>query len=55
MDLADHQEQSIIKRKENKQLFKRLKKIPPKVLDKLIHHLHNTVFKNTNCLECANC
>ena len=55
MDLAHHQEQSKFKRKENEQFFKRLKKVKPKVLDKLIHHLHEMVFKTTNCLECANC
>ena len=26
-----------------------------KVLDNLIHPLHDSVFENTNCLECANC
>ena len=55
MDLAHHQEQSKFKRKENEQFFKRLKKVKPKVLDKLINPLHEIVFKTTNCLECANC
>mgnify|MGYP000229818640 CR=1 FL=1 len=55
MDLAHHKEQVILKRKENQQFFKRLKKVKPKVLDKLIHPLHDEVFECTNCLECANC
>jgi hypothetical protein len=55
MDLAHHKEQSKIKSKENKRFFKSLKKIKPKVLDKIIHPLHDEVFKYTNCLECANC
>ena len=44
MDLAQHKELSQLKRKENKQFFKRLKKLKPKVLDKLIHPLHDEVF-----------
>ena len=55
MDLVKHQEESQLKRKENKQFFKRLKKVKPKVLDHLIHPLHEKVFACTNCLECANC
>ncbi len=55
MDLAHHKEQSKIKSKENKRFFKSLKKIKPKVLDKIIHPLHDEVFRYTNCLECANC
>ena len=43
MDLAQHKEQVILKRKENQQFFKRLKKVKPKVLDKLIHTLHDEV------------
>ena len=55
MDLAHHKEQSKLKCKENKRFFKNLKKIKPKVLDKIIHPLHDEVFEYTNCLECANC
>ena len=55
MDLAQHKEQAKLKRKENQQFFKRLKKVKPKVLDKLIHPLHDKVFACTDCLKCANC
>ena len=55
MDLVKHQEESQLKRKENKQFFKSLKNVSSKVLDNLIHSLHNKVFECTNCLECANC
>ncbi len=55
MDLAQHKEQSKLKRKENKKFFKFLKKKNPKVLDNLIHSFHSEVFENTHCLECANC
>ena len=55
MDLAQHKELSQLKRKENKQFLKRLKKLKPKVLDKLIHPLHDEVLSCTDCLKCANC
>ena len=55
MDLAQHKEQVKFKRKENEHFFKRLKKMKPKVLDKLVHPLHDEVFECTDCLECANC
>ena len=55
MDLAQHKEQSKLKRKENTQFFKRLKNVKPKDLDKLIHPIHEEVFACTDCLECANC
>ena len=55
MDLAQHKEQVKFKRKENEQFFKRLKKMKPKVLDKLVHPLHDEVFECTDCLDCANC
>ena len=55
MNLSNHQQQSKLKRKENIQLFKRLKNVKSKVLDTLIHPLHKRVFEKTNCLECANC
>ena len=52
--LAQHKEQSKLKSKENQGFFKLLKKKNPKVLDKLIHPLHEEVFQCTDCLECAN-
>ena len=55
MDLTYFKKNSKNKRKENNLFFKLLKKIPPKVLDKIIHPIHDYVFKKTNCLECANC
>ena len=43
------------KHKENKTFFTKLKKKPPKQLDYIMQTLHETEFKRTNCLECANC
>ncbi len=40
---------------ENKKYFDKLKKKTPKNLDYLMLELHNSEFKKTNCLNCANC
>jgi uncharacterized protein len=38
-----------------RQLFKKLKKNPPRHLDTLIQELHGEVFARVDCLTCANC
>jgi Fe-S-cluster containining protein len=43
------------KKKENRDFFKRLKKKPPKDLDQKMQYLHDEVFSETDCLDCANC
>ena len=43
------------KHNENKKYFDRLKKKPPKNLDYLMQEIHDAEFKNTDCLQCANC
>ena len=55
MDLAQHKERVLKNHKKNSRFFKRLKKVKPKVLDKLIHPIHDDVFSCTDCLKCANC
>ncbi|MDA3953959.1 MAG: YkgJ family cysteine cluster protein [Bacteroidales bacterium] len=40
---------------ETKSLFARLKKKKPKNLDSIVHKLHDEVFEEINCLDCANC
>ena len=41
--------------KENKKFFQKLKKKPPKDLDRVMVELHDEEFSRTDCLECANC
>lgn len=36
-------------------VFKKLKKMSEKDLDKIIHPLHDKAFDHINCLDCANC
>lgn len=40
---------------ENKKYFDKLKKKVPKNLDYIMQEVHESVFKKTNCLDCANC
>lgn len=41
--------------KQNKQLFKILRKVKPSVLDKKINKLHDHYMGEMDCLECGNC
>ncbi|RAV31060.1 YkgJ family cysteine cluster protein [Sinomicrobium soli] len=43
------------KHKENKKYFAKLRKKPPKNLDHVMRELHDEVFSEVDCLECANC
>ncbi len=36
-------------------IFKKLKKIKPKVLDQAFHHCHQAAFEEIDCLKCGNC
>jgi Fe-S-cluster containining protein len=40
---------------ENKKFFAKLKRKPPRHLDKLMDELHEAEFNRTDCLRCANC
>ena len=42
-------------KKSNKKYFARLAKRPPKQLDSVMQELHDEVFEEIDCLECANC
>lgn len=43
------------RKKANKKLFRKIRKINPSDLDRVIKNLHHEVFDRINCLECANC
>ena len=43
------------KNTENSKFFAKLKRRPPKNLDYVMQELHDTEFKKTDCLTCANC
>lgn len=43
------------KQQENKKFFTKLRKKPPKNLDRLMQDFHHEEFERTDCLDCANC
>ena len=42
-------------KKETKKFLDRIRRKPPKNLDNNVHNIHDEVFAETDCLECANC
>ncbi len=40
---------------ETQKVFQKWKKHPPRNLDAAIHEIHEDVFAQTDCLQCANC
>ncbi|MGE5423874.1 MAG: YkgJ family cysteine cluster protein [Syntrophothermus sp.] len=55
MDLEQFRKKALTRKKDNKLLLKRLSKMDPRKLDDLVHELHDEVFAETDCLDCANC
>lgn len=59
MDMKDYIKKLILEAGRNKKkvnsVFKKIKKIPEKELDKLFHSLHEDAFEYIDCLNCANC
>ena len=55
MDLDYYKKQAKTKQKEHRKFLDGIKKKLPKNLDYLVQDIHGEVFKEVNCLECANC
>ena len=55
VDLEQFRLQARNKSLENKKFLLGLKKKDSRKVDDLFHSLHEEVFEETNCLECANC
>lgn len=55
MDLSRFQELSKSASAENKKFLQSLKKKDPRKVDDLFHETHEEVFREIDCLECANC
>ncbi len=55
MDLELHRKNAERHKKTNKKLVQQLKRRPPKDLDRRVHNLHEEVFEEIDCLDCANC
>lgn len=55
MDLEYYRSQAILKKKEHQKILENIKRKPPKNLDYIVQETHEEVFKNIDCLQCANC
>ncbi|MGL4411836.1 MAG: YkgJ family cysteine cluster protein, partial [Bacteroidales bacterium] len=55
MDLKQLKDKADKSANTNKKFFKSLKKSQLRDLDDQIHYLHQEVFQEVDCLECANC
>lgn len=42
-------------KKANKKYFNKLAKNTPRILDRAVHRIHEEVFEEVDCLDCANC
>lgn len=55
MDLERFREISKNKAAENKRFLQGLRKKDPRKIDDAFHQLHDEVFQEVDCLQCANC
>ena len=54
-DLHQLQNKYVEQKAVNTKFLKKLKKRPPKDLDQRVQDIHEEVFTQTDCLQCANC
>lgn len=55
MDLNRFRELAASRSAENKKFLQGLRKKDARLVDDAFHHQHEEVFKEINCLDCANC
>ena len=55
MDLDAHRQAARLAKKRQRKFLDRIKKRPPKDLDRVVIGLDEKVFEEVDCLECANC
>ncbi|MGT2929805.1 YkgJ family cysteine cluster protein [Streptococcus dentasini] len=55
VDIERYRELALQKQKEHRKFLLSLKKKTPKNLDKIVQEVHTEVFKEIDCLACANC
>lgn len=55
MNIKKFREHSLNKAADNKKFLKGLKKKDSREVDDVFHAMHEEVFKETDCLKCANC
>jgi Fe-S-cluster containining protein len=56
MNIAEGlKEKAVAQKKQNRKLTAKLRKVKPQKLEQTFHHLHEEVFEEIDCLQCANC
>ena len=55
ISLSEIRNRALDLKPETKSFFDKLRKKKPKNLDKIVHELHDNVFQEIDCLDCANC
>ena len=55
MNIAQLKIKAAAKHKETSVFLAKLKQKPPKKLDQIVEEIHETVFEETDCLQCGNC
>lgn len=55
MDLSSFNDTSTSRAKSNKGFLSTIKKSNPRKIDEAFHRLHEEVFEEIDCLQCANC
>ncbi|MDR3272417.1 MAG: YkgJ family cysteine cluster protein [Flavobacteriaceae bacterium] len=55
IDLEKHRNEALKRSQEHKKYLEKLKKKKPKRLDEKVLEIHQAVFSQIDCLECANC
>jgi Fe-S-cluster containining protein len=55
IDLLEFNETAQQRSKNNKEYLKKLKKVNARKVDDTFHQMHEEVFEEIDCLECANC
>ena len=55
IDVKRYEELARQKQGEHRKFLAQLKKKAPKNLDKIVQQVHNEVFQEIDCVQCANC
>lgn len=55
ISLSELRDKALDNKPTTKSFFDKLRKKKPKNLDTIVHELHNEVFQEIDCLDCANC
>lgn len=55
MDLSAHRKNALARQQAHRKFLEKLRKKPPRSLDYSVQEVHSEVFRDVDCLSCANC